>query len=464
MSPVFQAGPMAEQLQANVEAERSILGAILLDNRALDIAIDKLKPDDCSHDYHKRIYRQMIALRNSQLAIDLVTLSEQLTCTRELEFSGGAAYVAELIDGRQNITNVEHYARIVKEKSLLCSIIRATQTIQQKALEGGADPDAILVDANLEIRKLQENYHQSRESQLGSVYTAELFASHELNIDWLAWPIAATGLSSILDASPKIGKTRFFLEGILASRMNRPFLNIATKPMRVIYVSEQSEASLAMQVREVGFTGDEPIQELRWITREFWSRFTFPEFLEKVERQFIRGVAYNALIFDTWHTVARLEDENSASEVNRLGNLTIDVAARNKLALELSRHDRKSGGDVGMSGRSSIQLSGLVDVILHLVRVPGQPAKRKLELLGRIPSLPNHQIIELIDGKYINFGDPGPVSDRIDDRIARVRDWLDEQSDLSADQIVAKFAARAPTIQISAATAKRYRGEARKKR
>jgi putative DNA primase/helicase len=245
-----------------------------------------------------------------------------------------------------------------------------------------------------------------RKVQLSSLSTAELFASQEQKIVWLAWPFAAVGLSSILDGLPKMGKSRFYLEGIHASRESRIFLGQATQPMRVIYVSEQSAASLAMQVREVGFSGSEPVEELRWFTREHWSRFTYEEFLAALETEYLNGAGYNCLVMDTWHTVARLEDENSASEVNRLGNLTLDLATRQKLALSLARHDRKSGGDVGLSGRSSIQLSGLVDVILHLVRLPGQAAltQRRLQLLGRVPGLPADQVIELCENGYRNYG------------------------------------------------------------
>jgi AAA domain-containing protein/Toprim domain-containing protein/CHC2-type zinc finger protein len=297
----------------------------------------------------------------------------------------------------------------------------------------------------------------SKES-VGSMSTAELFAVQDKKVDWLAWPFAATGLSFILDALPKVGKTRLLLEGMHASLTNQPFLNYATKPMRIVYISEQSAASLAMQCREVGFTGNEPVEKLRWITREHWSRYVFTDFLEKLEKDFLQRRGYNFLAFDCWHTIARLEDENAASEVNRLGNLTIDIATRNKLALTLGRHDRKSGGDVGVSGRSSIQLSGLVDVILHLVRVPSKPTQRKLELLGRVPGLPNEQIIDLVNGVYINFGEPvAPVMDRV----AQVREMLNENPDLTAAQIVEKFAAMVPTVKVSLATAKRDRDRAR---
>ena len=118
----------------NVEAERSILGAILLDNNAINAAIEKLKPEDFFHDHHRRIYQQMITLGEAQQAIDLVTLTEQLQRGGELEAVGGAAYVSQLMDGVPHITNVEHYARIVKEKSLLRGLIHATSAIQQLSL------------------------------------------------------------------------------------------------------------------------------------------------------------------------------------------------------------------------------------------------------------------------------------------------------------------------------------------
>ena len=141
----------------NVEAERSILGAILLDNNAINAAIEKLKPEDFFHDHHRRIYQQMIALGETQQAIDLVTLTEQLQRSGELESVGGAAYISQLMDGVPHITNVEHYARIVKEKSLLRGLIHATSAIQQQALEAEDDADAILDRAESSIFQLAED-------------------------------------------------------------------------------------------------------------------------------------------------------------------------------------------------------------------------------------------------------------------------------------------------------------------
>jgi replicative DNA helicase len=144
-------------LPQNTEAERSILGAILLDNNALNAAIEKLRPEDFFHEHHRRIYLQMIALGEAQQAIDLVTLTDQLHRRGELEASGGHAYIAQLVDGVPRVANVEHYARIVKEKSLLRGLIHATHAIQRQAMEMEEDADAILDRAESSIFQLAED-------------------------------------------------------------------------------------------------------------------------------------------------------------------------------------------------------------------------------------------------------------------------------------------------------------------
>jgi replicative DNA helicase len=144
-------------LPQNLEAERSILGAILLDNHALNAAIENLKPEDFFLEQHRRVFNQMIALGENQQAIDLVTLTESLHRVGELESSGGAPYLAALADGMPRVSNVEHYARIVREKALLRNLIHATHNIQQRALEGEDGADSILDNAESSIFALAED-------------------------------------------------------------------------------------------------------------------------------------------------------------------------------------------------------------------------------------------------------------------------------------------------------------------
>jgi replicative DNA helicase len=144
-------------LPHSLEAERSILGAILMDNHTLNAAIEKLRTDDFFLDPHRRIFERMVGLGELQQAIDLVTLTEDLHRHGDLEAAGGAAYLAQLLDGVPRISNIEHYARIVKEKSVLRTLAFKANAIQQAALDADDDADAILDRAESEIFALAED-------------------------------------------------------------------------------------------------------------------------------------------------------------------------------------------------------------------------------------------------------------------------------------------------------------------
>jgi len=148
---------LEKPLPSNLDAERSVLGAILLDNNALNPAVEHLRPEDFFMEQHRRVFTQMIALGESQQAIDLVTLTEGLHRRGDLGASGGAPYLAALADGMPRVSNVEHYARIVKEKAMLRNLIHATHNIQQRAFEGEDGADAILDNAESSIFALAED-------------------------------------------------------------------------------------------------------------------------------------------------------------------------------------------------------------------------------------------------------------------------------------------------------------------
>src|SRR5216683_1225758 len=118
---------LEKPLPNNLDAERSVLGAILLDNNALNPAIEQ------------------------------VTLTEELNRRGDLEASGGAPYLASLADGMPKVSNIEHYARIVKEKAILRNLIHTTHNIQQRAFEGEDGADAILDNAESSIFALAED-------------------------------------------------------------------------------------------------------------------------------------------------------------------------------------------------------------------------------------------------------------------------------------------------------------------
>jgi len=143
-------------LPHNLEAERSVLGAILIQNDAYNMAAELLRPEDFYRDAHRRIFDKIIALAERRTAVDFVTLKEELVRAGELDAVGGPAYIASLVDGVPRATNVEYYAKIVKEKSILRNLIGAANTILQDAYEADQDAAEILDRAEHSIFQIAE--------------------------------------------------------------------------------------------------------------------------------------------------------------------------------------------------------------------------------------------------------------------------------------------------------------------
>ncbi|HEY6270734.1 MAG TPA: replicative DNA helicase [Terriglobales bacterium] len=133
-------------LPASADAERAVLGAILLDNQTYPQAAEFLRAEDFSLDSHRRIYLRMMELAESGQPIDYVTLTEQLGQHKEIESVGGVAYVTSLTDGLPRVKNIEQYVRIVKDKALLRGLIHAATSAVEKAYAQDA-PAAEIVDA-----------------------------------------------------------------------------------------------------------------------------------------------------------------------------------------------------------------------------------------------------------------------------------------------------------------------------
>src|ERR1700674_2426898 len=212
-------------LPQNADAERSVLGAILLDNHVINAAIEKLKHEDFFLDQHRRIFNLMIQMAEAQQAIDQVTLVDQLHRKGELEAAGGAAYLAQLVDGVPRISNLEHYARIIKEKALLRNLIHASHAIQQTAMEAEEDADAILDRAESSIFQIAEDRVRAGLVPIKDVVHANIERLERIITEGKRITGLATGYSQldnltsglqpseliILAARPSVGKTALAL-------------------------------------------------------------------------------------------------------------------------------------------------------------------------------------------------------------------------------------------------------------
>jgi replicative DNA helicase len=138
-------------LPHNLEAERSVLGSILVDNDSFNLAVQVIESRDFYRDAHRRIFESMISLNERAQAIDFITLKEELSRAGDIDHVGGPAYIASLSDGVPRATNIEYYARIVKEKATLRNLIYAATKIVTNAYEADQDSDLILDEAESAI-------------------------------------------------------------------------------------------------------------------------------------------------------------------------------------------------------------------------------------------------------------------------------------------------------------------------
>jgi replicative DNA helicase len=137
---------LEKTLPSNLEAERSILGAILLDEKAIFSVLDTLRKEDFYLEGHRKIYEKMSELSTRQHPIDLITLKNELQRTDDLERAGGPAYLASLTDGLPRAINIEHYAQIVREKATLRRLIQISNEIMTRSYGAEETAGEILDD------------------------------------------------------------------------------------------------------------------------------------------------------------------------------------------------------------------------------------------------------------------------------------------------------------------------------
>src|SRR6266850_3031542 len=212
-------------LPHNLEAERSVLGAILLHNDAFNLAAEVIDSGDFFRDAHRRIFDKMVALSERNGAIDLITLKDELGRAGELDEVGGPAYITALVDGVPRSTNVEHYARIIKEKATLRNLIFSANKILATAYDGAEDADVILDRAEHAIcaiadDKVRDGFVSLRDLAHSSLDTIErLHARKELitgvptgftDLDEMTSGLQRSDLI-IVAARPSMGKTSLVL-------------------------------------------------------------------------------------------------------------------------------------------------------------------------------------------------------------------------------------------------------------
>jgi replicative DNA helicase len=267
-------------LPVNMEAERSILGAILLDNTCFSQAAAMLKADDFSLDSHRRIYGHMRVLGDSSRPIDFVTLTEELGRNRELEAIGGVAYLTSLTDGLPRVQNIEHYIRIVRDKAILRGIIHAANQAIQAAVEQSESAEEVLATAESAFFHLSDQRLGNDFTSVQEIYQHEIGDLQKLynlgkdltglrtyfdDFDKLTSGLQPSDLI-IIAARPSMGKTALAMNmaenaAVLGNRLVGVFsLEMSKKALLMRLLCSQANVD-AHKLRS-GFVGKEDYQKL----------------------------------------------------------------------------------------------------------------------------------------------------------------------------------------------------------
>jgi replicative DNA helicase len=138
------------------EAEKTVLGGILVNNKNLNVVLSIISPEDFYKDTNRKILDKIIVLVDKSQPVDLLTITEELQKAGELDEVGGASYVSSLMDGVPKSLNIEYHARIIKEKALLRQLILSSTKIISSSYEQKEDADLLLDEAQSAIIEVAE--------------------------------------------------------------------------------------------------------------------------------------------------------------------------------------------------------------------------------------------------------------------------------------------------------------------
>ncbi len=265
----------------NIEAEQAVLGAIFLEPSALTLASEILIPEDFYRAAHQRIFNVMLKLNDEGKAVDLITVTEELAATKLLEDTGGVSYLSELAAAVPTAANMEYYARIVEEKSLLRRLIRTATTIAQDGYTREDEVETVLGEAEKSIlevaqRKNAGAFHNIKDVLVRTYDNIELMHQRVGEITGIATGFTELDRMTagfqrndliIVGARPSVGKTAFALN---ISQ------NVATKTGENVAIFSLEMGAEQLVMRMLCAEGNIDAQRLRTgsLTDEDWGKLT----------------------------------------------------------------------------------------------------------------------------------------------------------------------------------------------
>ena len=350
----------------SVEAEQSLLGALLIDNQAFDRVADIVAADDFYRDDHRRIWRHIARLVEASRPADVVTVAESIEASEDKDKTGGTAYLAALAQNTPSALNVRRYAELVRERSVQRRLAQVATEIAETALSPtGKDVDQLLDEAESKIFQIAESGARKDQGLIGiSPVLAKVFEridhlhSQENPSDITGVPSGFVDLDRltaglqpgdlvIVAGRPSMGKTSFALN-IAEHVALHPSVGLPV----AIFSMEMSASQLAMRMLSSMAKVDQTRLRTGRLTDEEWSRLTDEiARLNEARIHVDETAALNALEL-------RARARRMKREYGKLGLVVVDYLQ----LMSASAHGEKRATEISEISRSLKALAKELDV------------------------------------------------------------------------------------------------------
>lgn len=256
----------SSEFPANMDAERAILGGLLLDNEMLAEVGATLVPTDFSLDSHSQIFGAMLRIARAGSTVDIVILCAEMDKADQLKSVGGRAYLFSLTEDMPQRPNIDEYVRIVKEKSALRSMLTLFSAGMARVRDRGAQPAEILAWMSSGLARLGKNDTHGAALLWAGEDMDKFLAETETDASWLVQDVLAPGLLTQIFAPRGIGKS------LLADHWA---VELASSGKRVLILDRDNPRHTLRQ-RLRGFGADD-LKLLKVISREKCPALTRPE-------------------------------------------------------------------------------------------------------------------------------------------------------------------------------------------
>jgi hypothetical protein len=396
------------------EAEKALLGCLLLDPSQMSKVAPLLSAEDFYNHANRKVYLAALSLHFAGTPCEGLFIRRELEARGQLEDVGGASFLASLAIDGLTPTNAKHYATVVRECAAKRELLNAAYGLAEHA-KNGQPAIETAAEAGRALQAVVDTFstrvHQDLFVPLESTMS---------EIPWIVRGYLARGSVTVLVGLPKAGKSTFaYAMAAAYQRGDTSFCDLACPEKgQVLVLSEEDDSVLGETWRAVGLDA----ATLPSITR----RRAFPRRPLSVDIDLALKAAaahgnIGLIVVDTWRFWSNLppKAENDAGAVSQAYQQFARLAAAGYAVLIL-HHSRKAGGEDGTAAAGSNALTGSADVILELRRF-GRDTKgtsRTISAFGRHQRIPAEVVVDLHDGKFRSIGDADSARDRLrEDRV-----------------------------------------------